>query len=838
MKKVVLFLFLFCISQWSLAQQSKYGIQINTYPLHKSKFTSLILENDKPIKIKGKKTELKFDLWLRSDNIIGSVLRIITDKGVNIDLIYSVAQNDERFPILVVKDDIYPIGKNTRKELWIPVSISFDPSVGIINAKYDNSEINIKTPHIKDVKNIKIAFGFCPFENFIIRDVASINIKDISIKRDEKEIRFWRMGKHDNEICYDELANIPAITQNAHWIIDQYITWKKEYDNTFSNFLSIAFDSINGTFFMTADKDEIHTYQVESGISHIVYVSKGENVANYPNQLIYISSRKQLLSYNLDENIYSPFNFRSQSWEGNTPPIEEHDYWNNSIIYNQANSSLISFGGYGHYRFNNELLISYPWEDRPQYKVLLKDIHPRRTSSIALVDSLLYIFGGEGSPSGRQELLSRYYYDFYVVNLQTEQVKKLWENSLYPKENGEFQPCENMVYDKNKNCFYFFSTQQGGILMKINAQENKIETMSYPLGASIEAQYIYTNLYHYPKQKKLYAVIQLSDIEGKSKLTIYAIDYPTLSTKEWQQSSSPYIYTLKLLKSNNSLFFMIVISIVFISIVLFLLKRKRKVKEKTRFFHHKVPNNVDTTTLQLQHYDLSKGCIRLFGGFLPLDKEGNDLSHLFTPTLKSLLIMLILHTGANNKGISGHKMIQLLWFDKTEGAAKNNRNVYISKLRNILEQVGDIKIVNQSSFWSIHFGEDTLCDYLEALKWYKSEGDEGLEELLELLLHGTILPNTEVDWIDKFKSDFSNMTIDFLIHLLNKKELSDNLRIRIADTLFQHDNISEEALKEKCKTLYKQGKKGLAINVYETFCRDYGVSLGIPYKHSFLEVIK
>lgn len=241
---------------------------------------------------------------------------------------------------------------------------------------------------------------------------------------------------------------------------------------------------------------------------------------------------------------------------------------------------------------------------------------------------------------------------------------------------------------------------------------------------------------------------------------------------------------------------------------------------------------------RFHNYDFSRQCICLFGCFCVVDREGNDITSSFTPTLKALLILLALYTAKDPKGIVGHKMLQLLWFDKAEESAKNNRNVYISKLRSLLERVGNIKIVNQSGFWSIRLEDDTLCDYLEALRLYEENDNRQVEKLLELLLRGPMLPNTEIDWIDTFKNDFSNATIDLLCRLLKQEDLSDALRLKIADTLFQHDYINEDALSVKCRILYRQGKKGLAKTVYDTFCKEYALSLGTSYPVSLINIIE
>lgn len=244
--------------------------------------------------------------------------------------------------------------------------------------------------------------------------------------------------------------------------------------------------------------------------------------------------------------------------------------------------------------------------------------------------------------------------------------------------------------------------------------------------------------------------------------------------------------------------------------------------------------------METHHFDFSKQSICFFGGFRVHDKDGEDITDLFTPTLKSLLIILILHTCKDARGISGNKLIQTLWFDKTEESAKNNRNVYMSKLRSILERIGDVKILNQKGFWSISFEDETICDYVEAQKLFaeKDRKDETLEKLVELLLRGVMLPNMEDDWVDPFKNDFSDKTIDFLTGLLRQSDISDAFLLRIADTLFQHDFINEDALKVKCNILYKQGKKGLAKTVYDAFCKDYQSSLGTSFPVSMLDLIK
>ena len=351
MKKTLSIFFLLSICLNSIAQLPEYGLHIQSYPLQNSEFTSMALEDGKPIDTKGEKVTLNFNLWIRPDNVFGTVFRIITNDNKNIDLMYSVGENDRRFPILVTGDAVHPIQKEARRETWVSVSLTFDPKDGNITVLYDSTQINVNYPALIGAQEIRIAFGYCPFEDFVLDDVASVNLKDISLKRGNQEIRLWKMARHNGDICYDETSHKPASGKNTQWIIDQYITWKKIYSQHFATSPSIAFDPTVATFYIANDNKRLYVFHADEKMTDSIRVKGGEFVANYPNQLIYIPQRHQLLSYNLNENLYSAFDSNTQSWKGTQAPVAEHDYWNNTLVYNPSNSSLISFGGYGHYHY-------------------------------------------------------------------------------------------------------------------------------------------------------------------------------------------------------------------------------------------------------------------------------------------------------------------------------------------------------------------------------------------------------------------------------------------------------------------------------------------------------
>jgi DNA-binding SARP family transcriptional activator len=836
MKKVLMILLLFSCFLMK-GQETKYGLHIQTFPHPAHEFTSLALENGNPIRTGNKETTLEFKVWNRDENVFGVVFRILTDQNKTIDLMYSVADNDARFPNLIINNNVYPLGKELRLDCWIDVTLKINPADRSIILIYDGEQISIDGSDILPVHAFRVYFGKCSVAQFELDNVASINLKDIRISQNGGPIREWDLRFHQDSICIDKVGSNPARIENGKWLIDDHMLWRRIHRQEFESTPSIAFDPTDATFYMANDDKHIYTYNCKEQEAGTINVRSGEFAAVYPNGLIYISEPGNLLSYNLDQNIYTCFDFEYNAWKNKRVPEKKHkeNYWNNTVNWNPEDSTLISFGGYGHYQFNHELVISHPMSSKPQKRTYIKEIDPRRSAASVLVDSILYVFGGRGCPSGKQEMTQRYYYDLHAINIHSMQVFKLWEIVKRPID-GDFVPSSNMIFDEKNDCFYIMTNQLGGTMMRLDRNEPKIEITSLPIWEFYNAQHLYSNIYQ--SGDRFYYVFEQTPANGNSLVTIYEITSPAVVLANAMIPDETPMDPGTECKAKGILFLIIALAIFALIALAYrkkLASRKAKsLKSDTSSDMHPVEEILDS-----HHYDFSRQSICFFGGFKVKDRNGEDITDLFTPTLKSLLIILILYTVKNEKGLSGNKLLQALWFDKTEESAKNNRNVYMSKLRNILERIGDVKIVNQKGFWSICFEESTKCDYIEAQRLFTEQprSQETLEKLVELLLRGVMLPNVEEDWVDSFKNDFSNMTIDFLTGLLRNSDLSDAFLLRIADTLFQHDFINEEALKVKCSILYKQGKKGLAKTVYDAFCKDYQSSLGTSFPTSMLNLI-
>ena len=807
----------------------EYGLSIVAYPSPEEEHTGMALEGGRPIPLKGKTLELSFDVYNRRDNVFGCVFRILTDKGENVDLMYTADLQDVRQPILVTGTDVHNLVTPIVTDEWIHVSLSLNPRDGQLELDYGGEILRVRDAGTKGAQSFRIAFGLCPFAGYALSDVASVDLRDIRITRGGRPYRHWELARHAGNCCYDPLSGAPASVRNPVWIIDNYASFRPVFSYSFPDTPSVTFDD-DATFYMSSPGEPIHVFHTDGRSPEEIQIKGGQNPANYPNQLFYVAGgHNWLTAYNLDEDLFSVFDFASRRWDNDVAPTRDHSYWNNTNAWEPRRHALYSFGGYGHYHYRNELIVSYLKDRQNNVRVNIDDITPRYAVTSYIVDSLLYVFGGRGNPSGKQELSPKNYYDLYTINTRTFEVTRLWDLGTSPY--GDFISGENFVYNWSNGDFYLLSNLEGFTLLKLRPDVPGIEKMSLPIPPKRNAQYTYVNIWHSYSREKIYAVILQSQVDQRTDVDVYEINYPPIPVSEILQEERPETVS----RLPQGLWWKLALSLLVLTLLagnVFLLAKLRG--RKSLALHQPQQPEEDVP----QYYDFSRSSVNFFGGFRVTDREGNDVTAQFTPTLKSLLVLLVLYTERSG-GIPSHKINSLLWSYKMDDTANNNRNVYMSKLRALLEEVGNIHIQNPNKLWSIEFGEGSICDYLEASRLFKeaSAGEEDVDRMMELFLRGTILPNTELDWIDDFKSAFSLSAIDFLSRQLSRTDLSDRTLLKAADTILQHDFLNEEALKAKIRILVRQSKSGLAKNIYDNFCKEYRKSLGIDYAVPFRDLI-
>jgi DNA-binding SARP family transcriptional activator len=319
------------------------------------------------------------------------------------------------------------------------------------------------------------------------------------------------------------------------------------------------------------------------------------------------------------------------------------------------------------------------------------------------------------------------------------------------------------------------------------------------------------------------------------KITIGAAGSPLRLTN--LRADPDIVFSRAFSKNENATLYW-VIGILLVDIGAFLLyirqkrKRKREEEETTGIVYR-------PGARAAAHDAPHPGDVSLFGGFRVIDSAGKDVSKRFTPLLKELFLILLIHSRRDAGGIPVSTLHELLWLDKGVQSASNNRAVNIGKLKTILDAVGAYEIISNSSYIRLELRQGIACDYLSFTRLLREPSLDALQvrQLARLASRGPLLPECNYAWLDPFKADATSALVDTLIGFASMIDRGEErLVIELSDTVLLFDPLNEEALQLKCKALVQTGKHSLASATYTRFAKEYEQLYGIPYQKHFHDV--
>ena len=834
-----------------------YGLSLKSHSVPGIERTTLYLDDNQPFSIKNDFI-ISFQMYVRAnEHDFGTILHLHTNTNQFIRFSF-VAGEERHFPALVLNEGIININSPIEREKWLDVSLHLRLKDNVIEIDYDNKKISAMAP-LQGVKSVTALFG--QMKEYL-SDVAPIDLRNVTITQDGKQIREWKLWKHNDTVCYDEIEGAVARAIHPVWLIDNHIEWKLVHQAKIPGKLDVAFNAREALFYLVRSQsidvlDENGTLQKE------IAIRGGYPAVEFPNHLLYDTLSNKLVSYYPKKGITSRFSFDTERWSNEIRNTEEASNYNHARTFNPADSSFYFFGGYGFYQYRNDLYRMKYSTNQIEQVEYERPLYPRYSAAMAIVGDELYIFGGRGNKYGKQELSSHYYWGLCAINLKNKQSRIVWQKNQ-PQEEGTIM-ASTMYFEPSDSSFYAVSTNKGGVLWKISMKDSVYSEVSKPIYNESTYQDSDFSLYTSPSHGKLFLVLDKILSNHTHELAIYSINMPLVNEVDIRQSTAG--------ESINNRWYLYAIGILLLLVlagfVLYRFKYNGKNKkapptkkgtEKTVATTGKVQSQSDVPesktipkkewmqesetifTETVNYYDRSRASISLLGCFNVRDKDGNDITSNFTPRLKHLLILLILYTEKNAQGILASKTTEILWPEKEETAARNNRNVNLRKLRVLLESIGDMEVMIENNFLRIKWGTGVFCDYhtlITCTKQFEQEkSEELLNRILEILLYGPLLPNTILDWLDDFKDDYSSYSIDLLKNLLDIviSRNHQDMIIRLADIMFLHDPLNEEALAAKCSVLVTQGKKGIARNLYDRFCKEYHDSMGETYKVPFADL--
>lgn len=773
----------------------------------------------------------------RGDGFYGYIFRIIGDENTNIDLVSNLASTSSNFR-LVLKDKVLVSYKwadvpNGSFDQWIKIKVEIDVRNSKLVVSFNGNKQEVVVPDISGLKSFDMVFGASRITSFLNTDVCPMSLKNIRIfDAKNKLINDWKLSKHGQSKVYDEINATEAIVENPIWNIDKHVKWRKLNDFKIDSIQGVTKDEANGRIFFINNR-AVYILSTKTFTIDTLLFTGGLPYNALGKQIIFNKYTNELWSYNFTNTEISKFSFTTNKWSFSDSTTKEPNFWHHNKFISPIDSSLVTLFGYGHYTYKS-IINRFDTKSKVWSRTDRSDqIQPRYLTSAGFLNNReMLVFGGYGSKTGRQELSPEFYYDLYSVNLNDYSFKKLWTLDTPSKP---FVPCDELIPDRQSGSFYTLIYNRDNFatylhLAKFGIGKNVYQVYNDSIPYKFLDTQSWSTLFLDQKTSRLIALTT-----NNSDVSIYSIAYPPLLPEDVYQNDSVF--------GKLQIGFTILILVGILIFGLYFLIRRKKGKIKHIQFEEQI-EHPNIAPIELRERKTISS-IYFMGGFQIYDRKGANITASFPPTLKQLFLFLFLYTIKNGKGVSSAKLDEVLWFDKSGESARNNRNVNISKLRTVLEEIGGVEVVNENSLWKIIMSNSIFCDYTEILHLIRQSKASGIteteiHELLSLLSYGEFLPNIQSEWMDAFKSQFANETIDRLSSLFIENIVKDNLNLRyhLAESILVFDPLNDEAFSIKCTVLYHLGKKGTAKNLYDSFCREYKHLLSVDYAVSFNDTIK
>ncbi|RFM34513.1 Kelch repeat-containing protein [Chitinophaga silvisoli] len=815
--------------------QNVYGLEFAGKKIAQELRTSLNLFPDKPLTVKDD-LDLTFDLSFAPgyDSYFGYIFRITNEQGQNTDLIYSnqtqsinLISGDEYTGILFKFPPAEVVGK------WYHLQFSFNQHTRITTLKINGQPAGSTTMPAALGNQLHIIFGANHYKHSNTYDLPSMRLRDVQIAQAGKTQYHWALRQHDGDRDIDLINHSKAEIEHPIWLAKAYSEWNTRQTLTVNGNAGLTFDKEKGILYITGS-DSLYQFSCNGNKLSAVPLAQARQLAP-GNVTEYDTKRHQLMNYFVDNQQVAWYNDAQRTWSKPSEGNKITGFWQHNHFYSSYDSSLYIFGGYGHYHYTAEVQ-QYSTADDQWKTVIAKGdkFSPRYMAALGATDNgdSAYILGGHGSATGDQLLNPENFYDLLLFDVKKHSFKKIYtlDKPEVPMAFGNA-----MVIDTKEHSYYALTYANDRMESSLQLIKGSLDKPEYTkLGNEIPYQFYdiksTASLYYYAKGQELIAVSLYTSENNVTEIKINTILFPpALLMPEESVVERNYEYLLWGLLTLTTL--LIGLS--------FRRKQQAQPAPVIAVYHLPAPPKQAPVFRILElpaPVEKKKAAIYLFGHFTVIDKEGNDISKLFSPLVKELFLLICLHSCFGRKGISSEKINEILWTGRSVKDAKNNRSVNMVKLKNILEKLGDYSLAKENGKWKLTFEEDV---YVDLRHCHQLIQQQHISQLVQVCGRGGLLMETDYSWLDKFKSDLCTELLNIFTRYLDEhaEQLQPEEIIQTCDSMLHFDSLCEEAVMYKCRALVAMHQHATARSLFRTFKHEYEDIYGEPFEKDYLAVM-
>ena len=831
----------FFFLSWQNSFSQSYGLGFYSHEVVQDQRTGLDLSPNTTLCF-DRSFELSFDLNFipKQGDYFGYIVRLVVNDNENIDLIYDKDTREKNHFKIIVGDKFtkiaFDIADASLYSKWNTLKLKFDYEQGKLTLTHGKFSGQTKLS-LKSNNCFKVLFGANEYQRFKTSDNPPMKLRNVRITQEDKQKYYWPLNEYDGQNATEEIKGNTAFINNHLWIKKKHYEWGLLTSFVVNGAASVAFDAKNEQV-QIVERDSLKTFSINN--NKLVVVSYQNKLTLLRgNHSLFDDRNNRLLNFYTDQKKVSVFDPLTKKWTKDynaETPIT--DFWQFNKFYSSLDTSLYVLGGYGHFIYKNEIQrYHFPSDSWKTIPVKGDTYTPRYLAALGADGNGAYILGGYGSSTGKQMLNPRNLYDLLYFDVKHNSIKKIYEFKI---EGEDFVFANSLIINSKDKTFYGLIFPRHKYNSNLQLIRGSLTTPQYEVfGSKIPFEFhdinSFADLFYSSISKKFIAVTTFRDSEDKTHVKIYELNAP------------PIAMPVKAMDKSSGWWYLLAAGLVLAVAILVFLWRKRNGKPIEKAADPLPKQEIlqeDKVEVEYPKVEVTvvNNAIFLFGNFQVFDRDGNDLTKLCTPLVRELLLLILLYTLRGESGISSEKLNEILWFDKSEKDARNNRSVNIAKLRNILERIEVCQISKDTGYWKININyKQVYVDYQQYLAILngKESDIEKVNRLISIVHRGGLLLNTDYPWLDDFKSEISNEVISLFLKVANELDLNQNpeLMIQITNGVLDFDSVNEEAIILKCKSLALLGRHTLAKSAFEKFVKEYMLIYGEDFDKSFRAIM-
>ncbi|MDN5286389.1 MAG: galactose oxidase [Mucilaginibacter sp.] len=796
--------------------------------------------------------EISFDLSFIPNQQIyfGYILRLVGDDKQNIDLVYDNQANTRHFKI-IIGDKLSKISFNIDDKVlydgWSKIRLLVDYKHDKLTVFSDKASYTESGVHLKPGSNYKLLFGANAYRQYQTTDLPPFKLRDVKALQNDKLLAWWPLSEWQGDEAQETVNQNNGTVTNPLWIKSRHRNWQIEKELTIAGTASLAFDPATETVYIIT-ADSLLSYS-ESKIPQLTSAAyqTGKQQLIPGDQAVY--NKGKLYYLFIDQKAIATYGIKDQKWDKtfkNMPLATNSGHLNK--FFCKTDTSIYTVGGYGQLVYKDSIkqyhVATGTWQD---IKTKGDVFTPRYMAGLGtnLAGDTAYVMGGYGSASGQQIVNPRNLYDMMRFAVKTKTFKKLFSIEV---KKEDFVFANSLVINEKSRTYYGLIFPQHKYNSNLQLIRGSLDKSAYQLvGDTIPYLFhdihSYADVYYCPHSGKFLTVTLFKENE-QTRVKIYSLLGPPepLETPIISEASFNYILWISgLLLAGLG---------ITAGVLIYRKKKAKAVGHQPQPLKEPVISlaaGIDVTpheTEEENYLNHNKNAIFLFGDLQLFTPEGNEITKYFTPLLKELFLVILLYSVKLGRGVSSEKLNEILWFDKSEKSARNNRSVNIAKLKSLLDKMGHCHLSKDTGFWKIEIDyHQIMVDYHNYLSIVSNKtklNKQKIIQLTDITQRGNFLSNIEYEWLDTFKSEVSNEITDSYIQFAGTIKVADDpeFLIKLANDIFYFDPVNEDAMILKCKALSFLGKHSLAKNTFENFNKEYKVIYGEAFERDFHSILE